>query len=338
MGEMYLKVLLIMAVLFTFMIPGVLLKKFNMLGEGASLTLSRILLYVCQPALAVKAFCVFSESDYAVLYSMDFSRLMRNFLLTALISALAFLALFLLCKAIFFKWKDKKKADVYSFVTIFSNCGFLGIPFIQAFTGNNPLAVMYMMIFNVVQNVCSWTLGVYLITGTWRSLSWKKIVFNPTILANAISLVLFCVPQINIFMFDGLKDLQMVPLYLSYMTAPLSMFIVGIKLVETPKKLLFNDGGTYLTGGLRLLLAPAVKLGIGIIFKGLLSSGALGGYEEYVYLAPVIAMAMSPAAAVVAMAEAFDGDKQTATVTFITNTLISIAIIPLTISLAMLTI
>ena len=40
-------------------------------------------------------------------------------------------------------------------------------------------------------------------------------------------------------------------------------------------------------------------------------------------------MAMSPAAAVVAMAETFDGDRETATAAFITNTLFSLVTIPL---------
>ena len=34
MGEIYIKVLLIMLVLFLFMAPGFLLKKFNMIGKG----------------------------------------------------------------------------------------------------------------------------------------------------------------------------------------------------------------------------------------------------------------------------------------------------------------
>ena len=43
-------------------------------------------------------------------------------------------------------------------------------------------------------------------------------------------------------------------------------------------------------------------------------------------------MAMSPAASVVAMAEAFGGDKETATAAFVTNTVLSVITIPLVIT------
>ena len=55
MGEIFLKVLLIMAVMFAFMVPGFALKKLKLFGEGTTFALSNLLLYVCQPALAIKA-------------------------------------------------------------------------------------------------------------------------------------------------------------------------------------------------------------------------------------------------------------------------------------------
>ena len=47
------------------------------------------------------------------------------------------------------------------------------------------------------------------------------------------------------------------------------------------------------------------------------------------YLAAVIAMAMSPAATVVAMAEQYQKGEDTATVAFVTNTLLSVITVPL---------
>ena len=44
MGEIYLKVLLIMVVFSAFAVPGFALKKLKMIGEGGTLTLSNILL------------------------------------------------------------------------------------------------------------------------------------------------------------------------------------------------------------------------------------------------------------------------------------------------------
>lgn len=335
MGEIYLKVLLIMSVLFLFMVPGFLLKKLKVIGEGATHTLSTVLLYVCQPALAINAFCVFTEEEYEIVSSVNKLTLLKNFGFTLIITVASIVALFLICRLIFLKSKNKKQANVYSFVAMFSNCGFLGIPFIQMFTSNNPLAVMYMMVFNVGFNVLCWTLGVYLVTGDVKNISLKKVLLNPTLITNLLGLIIFFVPQINIFMLEGLEDLQILPRYLSNMTAPISMMVVGIRLAETPVKQLFCHKGVYVASALRLIASPLITLLISLPFIPLLGSGLASGFEEYVYLAPIIAMTMSPAAAVVAMAEAFGGDRDAATSSFVTGTLISIVTIPLIISAVM---
>lgn len=329
MGAIYIKVLLIMSVLFLFMIPGFVLKKTGMIKEGGAYAMSNVLLYVCQPALVINAFCVFSEEDYAVISAVDKAELLKNFGVTALISLIALFATFAICKLVFIKARNKSAADVYSFAAVFSNCGFVGIPFVQMFTDGNPVAVLYMTVFNVVFNVLLWTLGVVLITGSVKSISLKKIFLNPTVLSCAVGLVLFFVPQINPFMINGLKELQILPSYLATTTAPLSMIIVGVRLAETDVKTLFCNVGVYLSGGLRLIASPFLTLLISLPFVGFLGTGAASGFEEYVYLAPIIAMAMSPATAVVAMAEKFGGERECATACVVTNTLLSIITIPL---------
>jgi len=333
--DVFVKALLIMAVFAAFAVPGFALKKLNKIGEGGTLTLSNLLLYVCQPALAIKAFCVFSEEDWAYIQSVEKTTLLKNFGITLAISVAAIGLMLAVCKLIFIKAKDKRAANVYSFIAIFSNCGFFGIPFIEMFTDGNPLATMYMMVFNVVFNLTCWTVGVVLITGSFKQIRLKKLICNPAIISNIVALILFFVPQINIFMMDEVKELRIFPQYLAYMTAPLSMIIVGIRIAETPVKQLFCKKGVYLAGGLRLIIAPFLTLLITLPFWGLLGQGVESGYEEYVYLAPVIAMTMSPAASVVAMAESFDGDRETATAAFVTNTIISVITIPLVITAVM---
>lgn len=324
-----------MAAFAAFAVPGFTLKKLKMIGEGGTLTLSNVLLYVCQPALIIKAFCLFSDEEWEIVSSVGSLTLLKNFAFAALISALAIGVMFGICKLVFIKAKDKKAADVYSYIAIFSNCGFFGVPFVEMFTDGNPIAVMYVMVFNVMFQFLCWTLGVVLITGSFKEIKLKKLFCNPAIISIVIALVLFFVPQINIFLYDEVKELRIIPQYLAYMTAPISMIIVGIRLAEMPVKQLFCKKGIYLAGGLRLILAPFLTLIISMPFRGLFGVGAEHGFEEYVYLAPIIAMAMSPAASVVAMAERFDGDRETATSSFVTITLISVLIIPLTITAVM---
>ena len=330
MGQIYLKVLVIMAVLFAFAVPGFVLKKLKFVGEGATYTLSNILLYVCQPALAISAFCVFTPEEWEKVSAVPFTELLKNFGIVAGISFIAMALMFGLCKLIFLRAKNRKKTDVYAFIAIFSNCGFLGVPFTEMLTDGDPLAVMYVMVFNVAFNILVWTLGVVLITGGFKEIRLKKLICNPSIISSILALVLFFVPQINFFMFAGLTDLQIFPRYLAHMTAPLSMIIVGIRLAESNLKELFCNAGIYLAGALRLVIAPFLTFGVALAFMYM--SGGVPDAGGYVFIAPVIAMAMSPAASVVAMAERFDGDRKTAAHAFITITVLSVAVIPLTVS------
>lgn len=317
-----------MLVLAAFALPGFALKKLKMIGGGGTYTLSNVLLYVCQPALVVSSFCVFSDAEWETVTAVNRLILLKNFGISFAFAVASLLLMLAVSKLVFIKARDKSAARVYSFVAVFSNCGFLGVPFVEAFTDGNPLATMYVMVFNVAFIILCWTVGVVLITGDFKQIRPKKIFLNPAILASVVAAVLFFVPEINFFMIDAVKGLGLFPKYLGYCTAPLSMIIVGIRLAETPVKSLFCRKGVYLSGGLRLIVAPFLTLLLVLPFARFFGTGAECGFEEYVYLAPIIAMAMSPAASVVAMAETFDGDKETATAAFVTGTILSVVTIP----------
>ncbi len=330
MSQMFIKVILAIAVLLAFIVPGYILRKINMVDGGAKRALSAILLYVCQPALIISSFCVFTDEEWLVIEQLGSVALVKDFVIAALISLIAMIAVFGVCKLVFIKYKNRDRANIYSYVAVFSNCGFLGVPFIEILTDGSILAVMYLMIFNLVFALVVWTLGVWLLTGDRHNISIKKVLLNPSIISMIVALLLFFVPQINFFMFDGVSELQIFPEYLSTMTAPLSMIIVGISMAEIPLKELFTDGGAYIAGALRLIAAPVVTFIIALLFR-FMCADFLGSTPqvEYVYLAPVIAMAMSPAATVVAMAEQYQKGGRTATIAFITNTLLSIVTVPL---------
>ena len=325
MGEIFLKAILITLALSAFAVPSFILKKLGMLGDGAKLTLGNILLYVCQPAMIIAAFSVFSDADYELIQAANKLDILRNFGISAALSLGAMLAVLGVCKL-------RSAADMYTYIGIFSNCGFLGVPFVQMFTDGNVFAVMYLMVFNIVFVVLVWTLGVFLITHNAKDISAKKVLLNPTIIASAVALLLFFVPQINIFMLDGCRELSIVPSALSTMTAPVAMLLVGIALADMPIKCLFTDGGVYIAGVLRLIIAPIVTFALAAALYYMTRTAVGGALEaDYIFLAPVIAMAMSPASVSVAMAERYDTQKDTAAKAFITNTLFSVLTVPLVI-------
>lgn len=319
MVQIILKVLVIMLVLFAFAVPGFVLRKTNLVRSDSLYSISNILLCVAQPMLIVKAFAVDPVAPTGAV--------LLNFLWVFLFSAAAVFLTFGAAMLIFRFMKapeERRARDVLVFVSTFSNCAFIGIPFIDMFTDGNSEATMYMIVFSVAFNLILWTLGAYLMTQDKKQISLKKALLNPCTVGSLIGFLLFLVPQINIFDMDAVAELQQIVEYTGNMTAPLSMMIVGVRLAELPAKTLFADPKIYLAAGVRLILSAALTYLIILPFKltGVFSQ------TPYVLLTPVIAMAMPPAASVVAFAEKMDGEKEFSAAAFSTGTLLSVVTLP----------
>ncbi len=319
MVQIIVKVLLIMLVLFAFAVPGFILKKTNLVKADSLYSISNILLCFAQPMLIIQAFAVdpIAPSGETLL----------NFLWVFLFSVAAIFLTFFAAKLCFLFMKgdeQRQKRDILVFIGTFSNCAFVGIPFVEMFTGGDSEAMMYVTVFTVAFNLLLWTLGAYLITQDKKQISVKKAILNPCTIASLVGFVLFLVPQINIFNMDAVKELQQIVTYGGGMTAPLSMMVVGVRIAELSPKQLFCDKSIYLSAFVRLILSAALTYLLILPFK---LTGVFAD-TPYVLLAPVIAMAMPPAASVVAFAEKLDGDRVFSAAAFSTGTILSIITLP----------
>lgn len=319
MVQIIVKVLLIMLVLFAFAVPGFILKKTNLVKADSLYSISNILLCFAQPMLIIQAFAVdpIAPSGETLL----------NFLWVFLFSVAAIFLTFFAAKLCFLFMKgdeQRQKRDILVFIGTFSNCAFVGIPFVEMFTDGDSEAMMYVTVFTVAFNLLLWTLGAYLITQDKKQISVKKAILNPCTIASIVGFVLFLVPQINIFNMDAVKELQQIVTYGGGMTAPLSMMVVGVRIADLSPKQLFCDKSIYLSAFVRLILSAALTYLLILPFK---LTGVFAD-TPYVLLAPVIAMAMPPAASVVAFAEKLDGDRVFSAAAFSTGTILSIITLP----------
>ncbi len=308
-----------MLVLFAFALFGFLLRKRKLVQTESLLSLANILLCVCQPMLSVKAFAV---DPIPVT-----GGILLNFVWVFLFSFAAIFLMFgasLVCFQFMKKQDERKKRDVLVCIGTFSNCAFIGIPFIDMFTDGNSEAMMYLTVFSVAFNILLWTVGAYLITQDKKQISLKKAFLNPCIVGCFIGLLLFCVPQINIFHMDAVRELQQIVVYTGTMTAPLSMMIVGIRLADLAPKELFCDPRIYLAAFVRLVLS------FGLTYLLVLPFKLTGVFADtpYVLLAPVIAMSMPPAAAIVAFTEKYGGEKNFAAAAYSLGTILSLFTLP----------
>lgn len=313
--------LLIMIVLVAFMVPGYIMRKRKLLSDGSSVTLSNILLYVCQPFLMMRAFAITSVTPaYSTLVYILWS---------VLLSLISMFFTFGLSRLAFLKEKNLKRKNVYTFAAMFSNCGFIGIPFIDMLTDGDSVSILFIGVYNMAFNILIWTFGVYFMTGDKKNINIKKAFLNPAMIGSYIGLLLMYIPQINIFKFSGFTILAEIPECFSYMTSVLSMFIVGIRLADMPIKTIFTDKYSYISAALRLIATPVFTFILMVLFDQFV----LPVYVMGMWLAVVVASAMTPASSVVAYAEAFDGDKEAAARSFVLGTLLGIVTIPLMISL-----
>ncbi len=325
MTEILSKTALIMLVLVAEAAGGFLLRKTKLVSSESLLSLANILLYFCQPMLSIKAFAVDPVPPTG--------ETLLRFLTVALLAVPAVLLSFGASKLVFhFPKRERGEKDVLVFIGTFSNCTFLGIPFVDLFTGGDSEAMMYMIVFGAVFNVLLWTLGAYLITQDRKQISVRRALLNPSTIGSAVGLLFFLVPQINFFNMDAVSELRQIVVYTGNMTAPLSMIIVGVRAAELSPRELFADRGIWLAALCRLVLS------FGLTYLMVLPFKLTGMFAEnpYVLYAPVIAMSMPPASTIVAFAERYGKGQRLAAAAFSTVTLLSAATLPFALTLLML--
>lgn len=254
-------VLITVVFLLVLAVPGFIFAKAKMLPKSASETLSTIVLYGCQPILIFTSFqgCAFNP-DIGL-----------NMLLVAGIAVIVHLIMFALVKLLFIEWQKDDKIKLVKYLSVFSNCGFMGLPFLQSlFTDTSLQAelVIYCAVVLAVFNVLNWTFGVYIITNDKKEISAKKILLNPVIIAVAISLILFFAMQKPFFDFTTngtvaykiVSKLMATLNFLSNMVTPLSMFVIGIRLANVNFKQLVTDKWAYIAMSVKLILMAFVTM------------------------------------------------------------------------------
>ena len=301
-------------------LPGFIIAKIKFFPEKAGETISTLVLYVCQSALVITSF---QSKEYV-------AGLGVNLLLVAGLSALAHLAMFLLLRIIFISKSKDEKFRVVKYASVFSNCGFMGFPFLQSlFSGSAlmPEIMLYGAVVIAVFNIMNWTFGVYIMTGEKKEISVKKILLNPVIISVIVGFLLFIIlkkPIVDLAKDGSTLDKVLTKLmqsvnFFSDMVTPLSMTVIGIKLAGVDYKKLLLDGWAYVVSGLKLVLMPVIVL---LLVAFLPIAGTIK-YTLYFLLA------MPSATSTAMFAVRFNKDGSFASVCVLLSTILSILTIPL---------
>lgn len=291
------------AVMLAYAIPGFIFVKGKFISEGSISAFAKVLMYLCQPALAVYAFM-------GVDFSMHLLANMGIFLaLTAALQTVMLVTFYFALK----KKSDDVRYRVCTVATTFGNCSFMGIPLLDALLPEYPEARIYSIVFFVGMSILGWTLGSFIITRDKKYISIKQVLLNPGVISVILVLPLFI---FSVRLPAQIGDMITV---LGKMTTPLCMLVMGMRLATVRLKPLFCDPLQYVTVGIKQVIMPL----LGMLIIWFLPVDLL------LKQTMVILCACPVASVVLNFAEILGEGQETAANTVLLGTLLSVLSIPL---------
>ena len=241
------------AVLLLMALVGYLLAKGRVLSKNATADISKILIYVSQPALAIYTFM---STEYSPQKLVDIG----------IFALIVLLIHVIVMGTSYFVLRKKCQDPIYRIMTIattMSNCAFFGIPILEAlYPGQSNDLIIYTVVYAVVMNIIGWTIGSAIISQNVKYISVKKMLTNPALIGAAVALVLF-VTETPITEAETLFSIITAT---AKMSTPLSMMAMGIRLSEMKLKDIFADYRIYLTIAVKQFAMPLVAFLIVWIF------------------------------------------------------------------------
>lgn len=293
-------------ILFVILVVGFVAGKAKIMDETATNRLSDLLLFVTSPLMVFNSFFIELTRERLI-----------NILWVLGSAATMFVVSILLSKAIYSKFNEKLN-PVLRFTAIFSNCGYMGLPLLKALFGDE--GVFFGSFYNVCFYFVLWSYGYLMFggTGTKKELA-KKALLNPSMVAIYCGLVFFFTgTSLPTPVRDGLQ-------YVGNMTMPISMLIIGGVMSTSNLLKVFTDWRVYLSAAVRLLVMPALAMGLVILIGAPTLPGAV----------VVTALAMPCAATTTIFSEKFNKDAIFASKCVTVSTLFCILTVPIIIAFAL---
>mgnify|MGYP000879442374 CR=1 FL=1 len=286
--------------LFLILIPGYVLSKKNILSEEQNKGVSLIVVYVTWPCLIVDALQIPVTRELLINACYVIA-------VIGVIVVFAYLLSRMVCRIISI---EKSKAYLFTFMLVFSNTGFMGIPVSFALYGKE--GVFYAVLIDALCNIGIYTMGIALIRksiglegkGDYREL------FSPGMASIVIGVLLFLA---NVKLPAALGESVAL---IGSATAPLAMLVLGFQLGKIRLKELVGDLRIYLLAFLKLVVMPAFVL---VILKFIFTDLSL-------FAKVILLEASMPVAASAAIfAQRYDGDVKFMSKGVLLTTTLSIA-------------
>ncbi|QSX32355.1 AEC family transporter [Shewanella avicenniae] len=230
-------------VLFVLMGLGYWLAKANILDKPTCDKLIWLLCYVVMPCLVFNAF--------QIPYSPE---MWHNFMM---VGGLAFgiHVLFIVMSKLLLNGRSLKQrgiAEQMQFTAVYSNCGFMGLPFVVALVGSN--GAFYGSVYIAVNGIFVWTHGVMTHSGKLDRKSLIKVLLNPNTVVAIIGCLFFV---FSISLPTALHDAVG---HVGKMNTALALILVGAAMAPVKIGRIWFSSMAWLSVFVRNLLFPAVVL------------------------------------------------------------------------------
>jgi malate permease and related proteins len=287
-------------VMFAMLGLGAWMRKRGMMSETTFKDLGVFLLYVISPIVVFRG------------YLVPFNDLNTSRLIMSSVISLALLLMVIAIAAIIYR-----KDGLSIFASIFTNSGFMGIPLVIALFSQE--AVFILSPFLSWLFVIQWTLGIVVITGDIKSMSFKKVILNPVILATIFGVIVYGLQiHVPVVVNEFLSRI-------GAMLMPVAMIVLGSTFVNISFKKMLRDSRVWVMVLVRLFVLPLfVVLALTFIAKD---------YELVAYTL-LVAMSAPIGANVAILAQQYDRDTQLAASQIMMTTLFSIISMPLMVWIA----
>lgn len=287
-------------VMFAMLGLGAWMKKRGMMSETTFKDLGVFLLYVISPIVVFRG------------YLVPFNDLNTSRLIISSVVSLLLLLMIIGIAAIIYR-----KDGLSIFASIFTNSGFMGIPLVIALFSQE--AVFILSPFLSWLFFIQWTLGIVVVTGDVKSMSFKKVILNPVILATIFGVIVYFL-QIHVPVVVNEFLIR-----IGAMLMPLAMIVLGSTFVNISFKKMLRDSRVWVMVLVRLFVLPLfVVLALTFIAKD---------YELVAYTL-LVAMSAPIGANVAILAQQYDRDTQLAASQIMMTTLFSIISMPLMVWIA----
>ncbi|MBQ1518988.1 MAG: AEC family transporter [Ruminococcus sp.] len=302
MSAIILRQTIIMLIL---ILVGVLCSKTGIINKEANKGLSNFLTQIINPVVIFMSY----QTDYR-------PELVKNLLMTFLLSCISY-AVLIASSYIFVRRKKGCDTEIERFSSVYSNCGFMGIPLVSALFGDE--GVFYLAAFITMFNLLAWTHGMIMLTGEKDIKKAAKVFCSPTVISIFLGLITFFMhvrlPEIPAAAMDLLKAVN----------TPIAMIVSGVTMADTDIPSLLRKKRVYYVCFLKLLLFPAT---LAVILSAL-----FGSIDEKVLLTVIVAASAPPAALCTLQCIRYGKNSLFASEIFTLGTVLSIATLPLIVQL-----